>query len=310
MEISRLIDVAPRDAWRDEARNFTPWLAEHLDQLGDVLGIQLEKEGTEVSVQDFSADILARNLRDNSFVLIENQLETTDHRHLGQILTYLAGLGAKTVIWIATGFRDEHLSAIKWLNENTAEDFNFFAICLRVVRIGDSPVAPIFDVLIRPNLWERQLQAAARSSQESSEVTAFRREFWTAYRARFPGAGVEIGGTSSVWLPVDPNGIINVSLWVGKTRVGIFVRGARGSDGSEVADLLAPIREDLEEKLGAKYVRTTGASYLFSSTMTVDMTDHTKWQAAIDWMHETATNYLNTLRQALPELAASEEQSR
>ena len=304
MEICRLMDVAPREAWRDEARNFTPWLAENLDQLGDVLGIQLEREGTEVSVQDFSADILARNLQDNSFVLIENQLETTDHRHLGQILTYLAGLGAKTVIWIATGFRDEHLSAIKWLNENTAEDFNFFAICLRVVRIGNSPVAPIFDVLIRPNLWEKQLQAAARNSQESSELAAFRREFWTEYRGRFPDAGVGIGGTSSVWLPVDPNGTINISLWVGKTKIGVFVRGARGSDGGEVAALLEPCRENLELMLGAQYGRTTGPSF-FDSTKTVDMTDHTKWPEAIEWMHETATNYLNKLRLALSAVAAN-----
>ncbi len=304
MEIDRLVSVEPRQAWQDEARNFTPWLATHLDQLGEILGIPLEATGTEVPVADFSADILARNLDDGSYILIENQLEATDHRHLGQILTYLAGLEAKTVVWIATSFREPHVSAIKWLNENTAEAFNFFAIRLRLARIGQSPVAPIFDVLVRPNRWERRLQAAARNSQESSEITAFREAFWTAYVARFPAEGVRVNGTSSVWLPVDPDGTVNVSLWAGKGKIGVFVRGRRGSDGSEVADLLDPIRKHLEEKLGARYGRTTGANF-FDRTVRFDMSDHANWPAAIEWMHETATNYLNTLRQALPGTAAN-----
>src|SRR5271157_4076368 len=113
MEIGKLIEVGPREAWRDEARDFTPWLAAHLDHLGDALGIPLEMTKTEVPVEDFCADILARNLADDSNVLIENQLESTDHRHLGQILTYLPGLEAKTVVWIATRFREPQLSAVK-----------------------------------------------------------------------------------------------------------------------------------------------------------------------------------------------------
>ena len=187
MEIGKLIEVEPREAWRDEARDFTPWLAAHLDHLGDALGIPLEMTKTEVPVEDFCADILARNLADDSNVLIENQLESTDHRHLGQILTYLPGLEAKTVVWIATRFREPHLSAVKWLNEHTPEDFNFFAVRLRVVRIAESPVAPILDVLVRPNSWERRSQAAMRNPQETSELAKFREDFWTAYLERFPG---------------------------------------------------------------------------------------------------------------------------
>lgn len=111
--IGRLTDIDPRIAWAHEARSFTPWLAQHLDQLGEAIGMPLKHHSSEVAVETFSADILARNTMDDSLVLIENQLEGTDHTHLGQIMTYLAGLEAQTVVWIATDFREPHLSAVK-----------------------------------------------------------------------------------------------------------------------------------------------------------------------------------------------------
>jgi len=163
IEFSRLEDLALRDAWRNEAHDFTPWLAENIDQIAEAIGIELELTSQEVAVEAFSADILARNPQDNSVVLIENQLEVTDHTHLGQIMTYLAGLAAQTVIWIAPNFRDPHLSAIRWLNENTSEGFSFFAVRLRVVRIGKSPFAPIFEVVEQPNDWNRDIRKKAAS---------------------------------------------------------------------------------------------------------------------------------------------------
>ena len=103
--ISELLEVNVREAWAHEAHNFTPWLAENISGLEKAIGLPLELEGQEVSVESFSADILARNPMDDTRVLIENQLEGSDHTHLGQIMTYLAGLEAKTVVWIATSFR-------------------------------------------------------------------------------------------------------------------------------------------------------------------------------------------------------------
>ena len=106
MQFAKLTEVNLREAWPNEARDFTPWLADNLDRLSQAIGIPMELAGAEVSVEQFSADILARNPADNSLVLIENQLENTDHTHLGQILTYLAGLEAQTVIWIARSFQE------------------------------------------------------------------------------------------------------------------------------------------------------------------------------------------------------------
>ena len=122
------------------------WL-DNLDKLAEVIGIPLDLESREVDVGRFPADLLARNPQDGSLVLIENQLEGSDHSHLGQVLTYLAGLEAKTIIWIAREFDDAHRSAVNWLNEHTTDPFAFFAVRLKVVRIGDSPLAPVFEIV-------------------------------------------------------------------------------------------------------------------------------------------------------------------
>lgn len=122
--LSRLEEVELREIWPDEAQNFTPWLAEedNLNLLAETLGLQLELEAQEINVGDFRADVLCKN-EDDSWVLIENQLEETDHDHLGKILTYSSGLDAHTVIWVAKKFRDEHRAALERQNEITDERF-------------------------------------------------------------------------------------------------------------------------------------------------------------------------------------------
>ena len=183
---ARLADSPLRDAWQDEARDFTPWLFDNIDYLSEALGLELEATDSEVAVDNFSADIMATDARTGDRILIENQLEGSDHRHLGQILTYLAGIDAKRVIWVAREFQEAHLSALRWLNDNTPEHFAFFAVRLRVVRIGDSPFAPDFGVVEKPNSWERQL--GKRASVAESEVTRLRQSFWSRYVERHPGA--------------------------------------------------------------------------------------------------------------------------
>ena len=125
-KLGKLKNVNLREAWSHEALDFTPWLADNLEYLSNEIGIQLELEGQEVKVESFSADIIARDPQNDRRILIENQLEQTDHTHLGQILTYLAGLEAEVIIWVASSFRESHISAVKWLNENTVEPFAFF----------------------------------------------------------------------------------------------------------------------------------------------------------------------------------------
>jgi hypothetical protein len=299
-EIGFLIDVNPRDAWSLEAHGFTPWLAQHLDQLGAAIGMTLELQGTEVAVQDFAADILARDPRDGSLVLIENQLAATDHTHLGQILTYLTGLEAKTVIWIATQFREPHLSAIKWLNEHTADPYAFFAVRLRVVRIGDSPFAPIFEVLSKPNNWDRQLQQVAGERSEMSEIGLRRQEFWKEFLQHEPeglGENGKTPATSNIWYEVEPRSIV-VVLWVGRNHVGVFVRGWRGSDGSELLARLEPHAAALKTRLGADMGDSEDGRFL-GGKLKVDMSDRANWTRAVSWLHETRERYIEALVQIL-----------
>lgn len=184
-ELGELVTADLRKAWPHEAHNFTPWLAKNLDRLSDVIGLDLDLEGSEVQVGPYRADIVANDPSDGTRVLIENQLEDANLRHLGQVLAYLAGLEAKVVVWIAKEFDEQHRSAIRWLNDHTDDPFAFFAIRVRVVRIAESPLAPVFEVLERPNEWDRRVQESTRTG-ELSERGQFWRAFWNHVASNYP----------------------------------------------------------------------------------------------------------------------------
>lgn len=284
-----LVDAPLREAWGHEAHSFTPWLAANLDQLGAAVGLPLELTGTEVRVGPFSADILARNLADDSVVLIENQLEGSDHTHLGQILTYLAGLEAHTVIWVAPAHREEHLSALRWLNEHTSDPFAFFAVAVRVVRIGDSPYAPLFEVVERPNNWDRTVALAKRESEVGmSELGQFRLSFWTHFCNRHPIEGTP-DGASSRWR--DLPGITGKLVqYLAKNEVGVFVRPDRGADVEGLREELSPFAGQLETDLQAKL---GDGRYLFGQALHLDSRDQANWDAMADWLHERSEHYAN-----------------
>jgi len=183
MELGRLEGVEVRTVWVHEARDFTPWLLEHADHLAETLGIDLELEQSEHPVGGFSLDLVGRDLTNDAVLIVENQLEGTDHNHLGQILTYAAGTDASSIVWIATSFREEHRQAIDWLNEQTREDVRFFGIELQLVRIGASLPAPLFNMVAQPNDWQKQVRSATRAGRVGTK-SALYQEFWTRYLER------------------------------------------------------------------------------------------------------------------------------
>ena len=291
-ELGNLEQVDLRQAWPHEARSFTPWLSENIEMLSSVIGIPLELEGQEVAVEQFSADILARNPRDDSRVLIENQLEQSDHGHIGQIMTYLAGLDVNTVIWIAAGFREPHLSAIRWLNDHTIEPFAFFAIKLSIVRIADSPMAPVFEVVVKPNTWERQLQSIAKETQSSSGVGEVRKKFWTYYLEKYPEEGQygPANGSSNRWRPVIEAELV-VSSYISKRSVGLFVRGHRGVDQKEVWNQIEPFTEELIRKTGGS-ITSDGS---FHDFWRIDTSNESNWDEMADWLYQKSRTYENAL---------------
>ena len=170
-----------RSIWSDETIDFTPWLAEeeNIKSLGEGLGIELELVGVESDVGPYSADVVCRDTADGSHVVIENQLEKTDHTHLGQLLTYAAGFErGHTLIWIAKEFTDEHRAAIDMLNRISVDEFRIFGIEIEVWRIGESVPAPRFNIVVEPNDWTKG------DNQSVSELTATQRrqlDFWIGF---------------------------------------------------------------------------------------------------------------------------------
>jgi len=154
-EIGRLSRIDPRAVWKSEAADFTPWLADNLDYLSEVLGIELELTQREGAAGDFSVDIIARDLGRDRPVIIENQLDPTDHTHLGQIITYAASLDAGVVIWISRQFREEHRQALDWLNRLHEGHTEFFGILVEILRIDESKPAVNFRLVAFPNKWSR-----------------------------------------------------------------------------------------------------------------------------------------------------------
>lgn len=197
-DLGRLERVELREIWTTEAIDFTPWLArpENLAVLANALGIELELEAQERAVGPFRADILCKEIGTDHWVLIENQLERTDHTHLGQLLTYASGLEAVTIVWIAARFTEEHRSTLDWLNRITHEGFRFFGLEVELWRIGDSPPAPKFNIVSKPNDWSQSVAQAARVIEDTdlSETRIAQRAYWDALNAVLSRAGGPVTG--------------------------------------------------------------------------------------------------------------------
>ena len=184
MKLGRLERVDLRESWKKEGTEFTPWLAkeENIELLSETIGIELEVQNQEESVGPFRADILCKDTTSDHFVLIENQLERTDHTHLGQLMTYAAGLDAVTIIWIAQKFTEEHRAALDWLNRITDETFNFFGIEIELYKIGDSLAAPMFNMVSKPNDWSKLVKKSA-STQNLTDIKLLQQEYWQGLKS-------------------------------------------------------------------------------------------------------------------------------
>jgi len=201
-QLGRVHSVDLREAWRDEAREFTPWLLENAELLAEALGIELEVTDSERGVGKFSCDLVGRDITNDAILIVENQLEQTDHSHLGQLLTYAAGTDAVTIVWIAWSFQEEHRQAVDWLNERTDEQTHFFGVEIGLIQIGDQPTrAPLFRVVAQPNDWQKQVRAATRGGAATGLGVG---DHWTVLCSGFSAVqlestwGLNLGGALAV----------------------------------------------------------------------------------------------------------------
>ncbi|MEX2237998.1 MAG: DUF4268 domain-containing protein [Dehalococcoidia bacterium] len=227
-DLGRLERVELRSQWADEARHFTPWLAQmdNVNLLGEALGLALEVESVERPVGPFSADIVCRTAQEGHYVLIENQLERTDHTHLGQLLTHAAGLSSDhiTVVWIARRFTEEHRSALDWLNNMTPSEVNFFGIEIELWKIGDSPAAPRFSIVSKPNDWSKTIRQSVQGGGHN-EVQQLYLEYWAAFRewAEQKSLPLALGKPST-----------DGSIGAGTLRSGIWENAVASKDKAEI----------------------------------------------------------------------------
>lgn len=258
--LGRLNRVELRDIWDSESSDFTPWLAQekNLAVLCETLGIDLELEAQEKPVGPFRADILCKDIGSGSWVLIENQLERTDHTHLGQLLTYASGLEAVTIIWIAARFTEEHRSTLDWLNKITDESYRFFGVEVELWKIADSPVAPKFNIVSKPNNWSRSVAQAARALDENelSDIRLMQRDYWGAFHTVLEEFSGPVSGNRKPqpqsWMSysVGRNGFnLGASMIRPKRRVQAELY-IGNEDANAFFHILSKEKDEIESELG------------------------------------------------------------
>lgn len=297
-QLGRLERVELREIWISEATSFTPWLArpENLSILAETLGIDLELEAQEKAVGPFRADLLCKDIGTDRWVLIENQLERTDHTHLGQLLTYASGLEAVTIVWIAARFTEEHRSTLDWLNKITDDSFRFFGLEVELWRIGSSPAAPKFNIVSKPNAWSHSVAQAARSidDTELSETRVLQRDYWAGLNAALEAAKGPVSGKRK------PQAQSWMAFSIGRTNfnlVGTMLRPKNqirselyiaGDTAKAFFSLLKEQQIQIEKELGYpldwEELPSRRDCRIASYLNDVDPEDRTDWPRQLDWL--------------------------
>lgn len=297
MPLGKLEHVDLRKQWPDEAKDFTPWLSseEGLALLGEAIGMELELEATEVSVGNYRADIVAKDTLSNQYVVIENQLETTNHDHIGKLFTYAASFNASVLIWIAGKHREEHRQAIDWFNEITFENVDFYGIEVELLKIGKSPLAPNIKIVSKPNESTRSVRA------EKAKITkggSLKVEWWTSFNGYIDDHSLDIRKRK-------PNVYHWYDITTGKSGIhfSLQVRFTYGEDiGCELyirnsKDLFHSLHKEkvqIESIIGKKLewneLPEAKASRIILRHK-IDPNERDKWDKCFKWYADTLANF-------------------
>lgn len=250
--IGKIDRVPLRDVWKHEAQDFTRWLQENLDVLNDASDLSLSSAESEKSAGDFNVDLVAED-EDGNPVIIENQLEKSNHDHLGKLITYLTALEAKTAIWIVAEPRSEHVRAVSWLNESSAA--SFYLLKVEAIRIGDSPPAPLLTQIVGPSEESRQVGV---KKKEIAERYGIRQRFWEqllekAKKKTQLHAGISAGQHG--WLGTGGGKAgLGLNYIVRKHEADVELYIDRGkdaeADNEAIFDQLSSAKQEVEEAFG------------------------------------------------------------
>jgi hypothetical protein len=302
-DLGNLKRVNLRKKWPDEALDFTPWLArdENIEKLSLALGLELQVENIEVSVGPYSADILAKDVGSDRYVVIENQLKKTNHDHLGKLITYGSVLDASANVWITSEFTEEHKKALDWLNDHTSDEISFYGVILELWQIDDSKPAVRFNVISKPADIIRQT-AITKASENLTETKKLQLEFWTKFREKL-SKRKEIPSVQSA----RPQYWFDVSLG----RSGIHLSntantfdnkiGVRVYISNKVASVALPqllqMKEEIEAEIGEKLEWDPNPENLDKTIglkRDADLTKQESWGEYLDWLTDMTIKFRKT----------------
>ena len=300
MDLGTLKLVSPRQKWNNESKDFTPWLAENIKHLSDAIGLELEVENIEVAAGPYSADILAKDTGTGKYVVIENQLEKTNHDHLGKAITYASVLDASTIIWVATDFTEEHKKSLDWLNDHTNEEISFYGVQVELWQIDESKPAIKFNVVSRASEAVRQA-ARTKATDELSEAREFQLNFWTKYRDK-------LANTKKIPSLHTPRPQYWFDLSLGRSNVHISCTcntyedtvGVRVYIGNKIANSMLPFLEnrknEIETQIGQKLQWNPypeKRDKIIELKHVTDLSDENKVAEAIDWLIDYTIKFRN-----------------
>ncbi|HEV7423721.1 MAG TPA: DUF4268 domain-containing protein [Candidatus Paceibacterota bacterium] len=298
MSLGKLKKIELREGWRHEANDFTKWLAleENLKLLSDEIGFDIKLIQTEAKVGSFNVDILAEEETTGHKIIIENQLEVTNHDHLGKIVTYASGYDARIIVWVVKDVREEHRQAIDWLNENTNEEIGFYLLKIELWQIADSPLAPKFEIISKPNDWAK----AVKSSVDSAELTDTKikqLQFWDAFKSYAKQANTTLRFQKSY-----PQHWTNISIGNSDSHIALTVNSR---DEVFTCDIYIPdnkelfqhffenkdkIEMDLSETLEWMELPNKKASRIRLS-YPGNFEDESKWEIYFSWLLAVAEKF-------------------
>lgn len=295
VNLGRLREIGDlRTVWPHEALDFTPWLSQddNMTLLADAVGLDITVEETESSVGDFNVDIFASETGTDRKIIIENQLEDTDHDHLGKLITYASGKSADIVIWVVKHAREEHKAAIEWLNNHTDEKIGFFLCEIKLYRIGDSEPAVKFEVLEKPNDWAKEIKKNAFTGETQQR----RYEYWAAFQnyafqnPAFAGEFKRRKPSADHWLDYSIGSsecYISVSQIRNRNElnVALYIR-----NNEELYQSLAEHQDEIDKKAGiplswCKLEGRKASKIMIARTAAFE--DQGRWSEQFDWLMDT-----------------------
>ncbi len=304
MGLGKLVKCDLREAWKNEAYDFTSWLSkeENLALLSDEIGIDIKLIRTEGEVGGFSVDILAEEENSGRKIIIENQLEMSDHDHLGKIITYASGYNASYIIWVLKDVRDEHKQAIDWLNEHTDDELNFFVVRMELWQIDNSPFAPRFHIVSQPNDWAKAIKKSTTET-ELTDTKLLQFEYWNKFkeyatakgtrlrlRKTFPQHWNDISiGSSECHISLTVNtqeDLIGCLIWIPNSK--------------ELYHKLFANKDVVEQELGEKLEWMEKPLKKASSVnlnREMSITDKANWDKCFEWMLDRAEKFYRIFNQ-------------